>query len=80
MRSFNGYGLFSDIRDSNIRSYNRINTYLNIKDRHGKIVARKYLKRFNRDDQNAIAIMMRDINKTGYEQYRRDFIREYINV
>ncbi len=75
MKNFNGYGTFDYIMDPNLRTYNRVNTYLNVKDRHGKDVGRNYLKQFKRNDILEIHSMMLDINRVGFEQYRRNFMR-----
>lgn len=75
MKSFNGYGLFYDVRNYQLRTYNRINVFLNVRDRHGVHVARNYLKKFSRKEQISILNMMKDITATGYEQYRRDIFR-----
>ena len=75
MKSFNGYGLFYDVKNSNLRTYNRINVFLNVRDRHGVHVARNYLRKFNRNEQIAIFKAMSEITVTGYEQYRRNLIR-----
>lgn len=74
--NFNGYELFHHVKNTPLRNYNRVNTYLNVVDRHGKEVGQKYLKKFNRNDQWAILTMMAEIYKIGYEQFRRNFMRE----
>lgn len=73
--NFNGYDLFHHIRNAQLRTYNRINTYLNIKERHGSAVGISYLKKFNKDEKASIFKMMLDMGNTGFEQYRRDFMR-----
>lgn len=73
--NFNGYDLFTHIRNSSLRTYNRVNTYLNIVEQHGKTTGRAYLKKFGRNDQLSIMSMMGRMHKDGFEQYRRDFIR-----
>lgn len=75
MKNFNGYGLFYDIKNEPLRTYNRINVYLNIRERHGDYVAHNYLRKFNRPEQVSIFKTMKRIKDIGYEQYRRDFIR-----
>lgn len=73
--NFNGYDFYYHIRDAKLRSYNRINTYMNIIERHGLEVGKRYLRKFNRDDKITIFKMMKEINGTGFEQYRRNFMR-----
>lgn len=75
MKNFNGYGLFDDIRDVNLRTYNRINVYLNVKERHGPEVGQNYLKQFKKNELLSIFSMMAEMHRTGYEQFRRDFMR-----
>lgn len=75
MKNFNGYGLFMDIRDPNLRTYNRVNVYLNVKDRHGNEVGRNYLKQFKKNELLEIFSMMAEMRRTGFEQFRRNFMR-----
>lgn len=72
---FNGYGLFKDVVNPTLRTWNRINVYLNIKENHGRVVGINYLKRFHRNDQLAIATMMKSIYEIGYAQVRRNISR-----
>lgn len=74
--NFSGYDLFHHVKNTPLRNYNRVNTYLNVVDRHGKEVGQKYLKKFNRNDQWAILTMMAEIYEIGYVQFRRNFMRE----
>lgn len=76
MKNFNGYGLFYDVRNTTIRTFNRINVFLNVKERHGHHVAHNYLKKFRRHDQISIFNMMKEINRVGYEQFKRNVMRE----
>lgn len=73
--NFNGYELFHHIKDAPLRTYNRVNTYLSILDRHGKEVGKSYLKKFDRKAQLSIFETMKKIDDVGFEQYRRDFTR-----
>lgn len=70
------YGTFNDVRNYKLRAWNRINTYLNIKDKFGSYVAKNYLKKFKRSEQINIFIIMKRINEEGFENVRRQFIRE----
>jgi hypothetical protein len=74
--NFNGYELFNHIKNPALRTYNRVNTYINVKDRHGPEVGRKYLKKLDKNSQWAVLTMMAEIADIGYEQYRRNFMRE----
>lgn len=76
MKNFNGYALFDHIRNPTLRTYNRINVYLNVKERHGIEVGRNYLKQFKRNEQMSIFSMLRQIEDVGYEQFRRNIMRE----
>jgi len=73
--TFNGYGLFKDILNPTLRSWNRINVFLNIRQNHGSVVAKNYLKKFHRNEQLAIYTMMNRIHQDGYEQVRRNISR-----
>lgn len=70
------YPNFSDIRNVTLKAYNRANIYMNITERHGSEVARKYVKQFNTNDQLSIFTMMKNFNENGFENTRRSFIRE----
>lgn len=73
--NFNGYSLFNEIRNPILRSYNRANTYMNIKERHGKEVGMKYLKKFDHNGKLGIFSVMSVIARDGFEQTRRNLIR-----
>ena len=73
--NFNGYSLFNEIRNPTLRSYNRANTYMNIKDRHGPEVGKRYLKKFGKTDLLSIYSIMVTIARDGFEQTRRNFMR-----
>lgn len=75
MKNFNGYDLFHHVRNPALRTYNRVNTYLTIRDRHGVEVAANYLRQFNKKALEHLFKVMRNIDRFGYEQYRRDFMR-----
>jgi hypothetical protein len=75
LKNFNGYALFDNIRDTNLRTYNRINVYLNVKERHGPDVGRSYLKQFKKNEMLEIYSMMSEMHRVGFEQFRRDFMR-----
>jgi hypothetical protein len=73
--NFNGYSLFTEVRNPVLRSYNRANTYLNIKDRHGVEVGKRYLKKFDRNGLLGLYSIMSLIAKDGFEQTRRNIMR-----
>lgn len=73
------FEMFHHVRNPALRTYNRINNYLTIRDRHGKEAARNYLRKFNSAAQGHIFRMMCKINNVGYEQFRRDFVKGVIN-
>ena len=73
--NFNGYSLFNEVRKPVLQAYNRANTYMNIKERHGSEVGKRYLKKFDRAGKIAIYSIMSQINEIGYEQARRNLIR-----
>lgn len=79
MSNFSGYEMFHHVRNPALRTYNRINTYLTIRDRHGKDVGKNYLRKFNPAAQGHIFSMMAKIHNVGYEQFRRDFVKGVIN-
>lgn len=74
---FNGYSLFNDIGDKDIRAWNRANAIYNIKERHGKEVATKYTTRFDKPDQTDIFRIMMEVASDGYANVRRRIFREY---
>jgi hypothetical protein len=76
LKNFNGYAVFDYVKNPTLRTYNRINVYLNVKERHGNDVGKNYLKQFNRNEQLEIFSMLRQMAEIGYEQFRRNLIRE----
>lgn len=75
MNEYLGYPLFNKLRKRNLRTFNRVNVFLNIKERHGSVLANRYLTKIDRDGQIDIYKMMKRINKDGFEQVRRDLNR-----
>jgi hypothetical protein len=73
---FHGYSLFTDVINPTIRAWNRANTVYNIKERHGDIVATKYVEKFPQMEQAAIYSTMITVAKDGYENVRRSIFRE----
>jgi len=78
MSEFLGYPLFNNVRNPVLRAYNRANIYINIKERHGSVPAERYLKKFDRNGLLSLFTMMKRINTDGYEQTRRNVMREEI--
>jgi len=76
--SFMNYPLFNDVRNPVLRSYNRANIYINIKERHGSVPAERYLKKLGRNALLEVFTMMKRIHTDGYEQTRRNVMREEI--
>lgn len=74
INTFNGYGNFRDIKNPLLRSWNRVNTYYNIRDNHGKVVAMRYLEQF-KSELGFLAPMFAEIKSIGYEQVRRNIMR-----
>lgn len=75
MNEYLGYPLFNKVRKPNLRTFNRVNTFLNIKDRHGSVPANRYLQKIDREGQIDIYKMMKQVNEIGFEQVRRDLNR-----
>ena len=78
MSEFMGYPLFENVRNPVLRSYNRANIYINIKERHGSVPAERYLKKLDRNELLSVYTMMKRIHTDGYEQTRRNVMREEI--
>lgn len=72
---YHGYPLFHDVSNPTLRSYNRANIFINIKDRYGIHLARKYAQRFKKTEQVRILTMMERFHTNGFEQTRRDILR-----
>lgn len=70
-----GFPLFKNIRNPKLRSFNRANIFMNIKERYGREVAFNYLRKINRKGQEAVFDMMYLIHMNGFEQTRRDLLR-----
>ena len=75
MSNFNGYSLFNEIRNVTLRAYNRANTYINIKERHGPVVGMRYLKKLDRANKIEVYKVMQAVHRQGFEQTRRNILR-----
>lgn len=73
---FMGYSLFEDILNPSIRAWNRANTVYNIKERHGSVVASKYVSKFDKHAMFAIFTVMATVERNGYENVRRQIFKE----
>lgn len=78
MNEYMGFPLFNKIRNPNLQAYNRANIYMNIKERHGTVPAERYIKKIDRNGQLAVFTMMKRFHTDGFEQTRRDIMREEI--
>lgn len=75
MNEYLGYPLFNKVRKINLRTFNRVNMFLNIKERHGSVLANRYLTKLDRSGQIEVYHMMKRVNEIGFEQVRRDLNR-----
>lgn len=78
MNEFMGYPLFNKLRNKTLQAFNRANIYMNIKERHGSVPADRYIQRIDRNGQLAVFTMMKRFHEDGFEQVRRDIMREEI--
>lgn len=69
------YGNFTHVHNPILRTWNILNTYLNIIERFGKEVGKNYLRQFKKRQLINIHSMMNKINNEGYENVRRTYIR-----
>jgi hypothetical protein len=76
---FMGYSLFEDIINPAIRAWNRANTVYNIKERHGNVVATKYVSKFDKNGKFAIFSVMALVEREGYENIRREIFKAEVN-
>lgn len=72
---FMGYSLFEEILNPSIKAWNRANTVYNIKERHGNVVASKYVSKFHKLDVLAIYTVMATVERDGYENVRRTIFK-----
>ncbi len=78
VNEFKGYSLFDDIENATIRTWNRCQTYINIKEAHGPELAEDYLKQFNKAGQSHLYVMFKAITVKGYDKVRHD-VQKVIN-
>lgn len=71
-----GYENFNEIDDPKLRAWNRYNIAINILERYGRVVYTDYMNQFPREDIIVIARVAVDSFIDGYENTRRNFIRE----
>ena len=71
------YSTFDEIRDPNLRTWNRLNAMFNMKEVFGEQsqMALNYLKKFTQQDRILLAKMAININQNGYENTRREIMR-----
>lgn len=80
MNEYKGYDLFNDVGDFVLRTWNRYNTILNIKEEHGNALAIKYAGHLDKQEQFAILTIGRTVSARGYENVRRELFKEHINA
>lgn len=73
---FHGYDLFNGVLNPTLKSWNRLNTYFNIKEERGSVVAKRYLEKFSKADLTPIFIQVHSIKERGYEAVRREIMRK----
>lgn len=73
---FMGYSLFEHILNPSIKAWNRANTIYNIKERHGTVVASRYVSKLHKLDMLAVYTIMATVERDGYENVRRQIFRE----
>lgn len=73
---FKGYSTFDEIKNPVLRTWNRMNIIFNMKEsfKDNNMVTR-YMQKFSREDQLAIGFLAIKIKKNGYENTRREIIR-----
>ncbi len=77
--TFNGYGLFNDVLNPTLKTWNQANVFMNVRQNHGPEVGMSYLRKLKRKDQVALHQLMSHIQAHGYEQTRRDIMRKNNN-
>lgn len=76
MNEFAGYSLFKDVRSPILRAWNRLNVIYNIKELiRNNAMSVSYFKIFNNADQKRIYGLAFRVKKEGYENVRRELIR-----
>lgn len=73
---YHGYSLFHDVLSPKLKAWNRINIIFNIKEYIGNAVATKYAAQFDKADKIMIVLTAMKIQKNGYENTRREIMRE----
>lgn len=71
------YSTFDEVRSPNLRTWNRLNVLFNMREVFGpqSQMALNYLKKFKEADRTEIAKLAIKISKNGYENTRREIIR-----
>jgi hypothetical protein len=72
-----GYSNFNDVTDPVLRSWNRLNTLYNIRERFRGDVYQTYRDQFEKDDLISILKMGLRVEVEGYENVRREMMKEY---
>ena len=67
---------FDEVLNPTLRTWNRVNIIFNIKEMFkNNVLAVKYMESFSKADQIAIGLMCAKITKFGFENTRREIIR-----
>ena len=68
---------FDEVRNPTLRTWNRLNIMFNMKEIFGpqSRMALNYLKKFSAKDQTDLAKLAIIVNKNGYENTRREIVR-----
>jgi hypothetical protein len=74
---FASYSTYTEVKSPILRAWNRLNTIFNMKELLGNDkLAVRYMKKFPREDQLAIWALSARIIQNGYENTRREIMRD----
>ena len=72
---YNGLPLFNNVRDKQLRAWNRLNIIFNIKEMLNNTLAKEYTEQFKGPDLVEIGRMAIRVRNKGYENTRREIMR-----
>lgn len=71
MTDFQGYPLHTDVKNAQLKAYNRCMTARNILENHGRVLFDRYIKNFVEKDKMEFMTMATFINVKGIEEAGR---------
>lgn len=74
--NYKGYPLFNEIKDRQLKAYNRLNIMMNINDAMGEHMAQEYAEQIDQQGRTDLLFMGKMVEKYGNEQIKAIVMKE----